>query len=266
MSYTYQSVYLDKPFINGRALDIFMPETDIKDIAVVFIHGGGWRSGSRSQMHKIMEGFCNKGFICASFDYRLGGVDAFDQLTDLRYAYDYFVSFLKEQKRPLKIVTYGSSAGAHLNALISLTNPGECGEELEFNGIKLKNEWVRPVGCVLQAASMLFEPWEDIFPGSWKCFQDIAGVSYEEHPEVYKRLAPMEYLSKTTPPLMFLNASDEHMFPCRYTLQAAKKLQELGNKCIAKTYENAEHGFFYDLTRRVQKQAFADILDFVSEL
>ncbi len=266
MSFLYESVYLDKPFIAGRSLDIFIPGAITRDISMVFIHGGGWRMGSRQQMHKIMEAFCDLGFICASFDYRLSGVDAFEQLTDLRHAYDFFVSFLKKHKRSLKIVTYGSSAGAHLNALMSLTDPGGCGEKLEYNGVTLKNQHVRPAGCILQAVPMLFEPWEDIFPGSWKCFQDISGVSYEDHPEIYKKLAPMEYLSAETPPLLFLNASDEHMFPTRYTLQAAEKLQLLGRECVTITYENAEHGFFYDITRRVQKQAFEDIIDFISNL
>ena len=265
MTFSYKTAYLDKPIITDRALDIFVPENITQDISMVFVHGGGWKAGSRQQMHKIMEGFCDKGFICASFDYRLN-VDAFNQLTDLRHAYDYFISFLKEQKRPLKVVTYGSSAGAHLNALMSLAVPGECGEELEFNGMSLRNDWVRPVGTMLQATPMLFEPWEDIFPPSWECFQGAAAVSWEKHPEVYKRLAPMEYLSEETQSLFFLNASDEHMFPNRYTVKAVEKLLLLGRTASAKTYKNAEHGFFYDLTRRCQKEAFADILEFMNEL
>jgi acetyl esterase/lipase len=266
MTFSYKSLYLDKPIIKDRALDIFVPENVSQDISMIFVHGGGWGAGSRDQMHKIMEGFCDKGFICASFDYRLANVDGFAQLTDLRHAYDYFVSFLKGQGRPLKIVTYGSSAGAHLNALMSLASPGQCGEELEFNGMKLENKWVRPVGSMFQAVPVLFEPWEDIFPASWGCFQKVAGVSWEKHPEVYKRLAPMEYISSETQALFFINASDEHMFPCRYTIDAAEKLRSFGQTCITKTYENAEHGFFYDLTRRRQKEAFIDILEFIEQL
>jgi acetyl esterase/lipase len=266
MTFEYKSIYLDKPIIIDRALDIFEPAKISKDVSIIFVHGGGWKAGTRSQMHKIMEGFCDQGFICASFDYRLAGVDAFDQLTDLRHAYDYFISFLKERKRPLKTVTYGSSAGAHLSALMALAAPGECSEKLVFNGMEPQNEWVRPVGSVLQAVPMLFEPWEDIFPQGWDIIQSIAGVPWEKHPEVYKKLAPMEYLNAETQPLFFMNASDEHMFPCRYTLDAAEKLRPFGTECLVKTYENAEHGFFYDLTRRQQKQAFADMLEFIANL
>ncbi len=266
MTFAYESIYLDKPIIKDRALDIFVPESITQDIAMIFVHGGGWGGGMRQQMHKIMEGFCDKGFICASFDYRLAGVTGFEQLTDLRHSYDFFVSFLKEKKRPLKIVTYGSSAGAHLNALMSLVAPGGCGEDIEFNGVSLENEWVKPVGSMFQSLPVLFEPWEDIFPPTWECFQKVAAVSWEEYPEVYKRLAPIEYLSVETQPLFFLNASDEHMFPNRYIEQAAKKLCALGGTCLTKTYQDAEHGFFYDLTRRCQKEAFIDILEFIKNL
>ncbi len=263
MPFSYKSVYLDKPIIKDRALDIFVPETISQDISLVFVHGGGWKAGVRQDPHLVMEGFCDKGFICASFDYRLSGVDGFAQLSDLRHAYDYFVSFLKEQERPLRIVTLGGSAGAHLSGLMALASPGECGEDLTFKDISLKNEWIRPLASIFQAAPVLFEPWEDIFPASWECLQRVAGVSWDEHPEVYKRLAISEYLSSETQPLFFLNASDEHMFPCRYIEALAEKLRASGQICLTKTYENTEHGFFYDLIRRQQKEAFADILEFI---
>jgi acetyl esterase/lipase len=246
-------------------LDIFVPEEITREISIVFVHGGGWKSGMRSNMHKILEAFLDQGFICASFDYRLS-VTAFDQLTDIRHAYDYLISFLKDNNRPLKVVTYGSSAGAHLNALMSIAAPGDCGEPLEYNGYTLTNKWVRPIASIFQSLPVLFEPWEDIFPPSWECFKGAAGVSWEEKPEVYKRLAPIEYISEGTQPLFFMNASDEHMFPVRYIKDAAAKIHSFGNKCISKTYDNAEHGFFYDVTRRVQKEAFKDMLEFISSL
>jgi dienelactone hydrolase len=53
------------------------------------------------------------------------------------------------------------------------------------------------------------------------------------------------------------------MFPVRYVEEFKKRMNEAGARCECKTYEDAEHGFFYDLTREVQKEAFIDILKFV---
>ena len=60
--------------------------------------------------------------------------------------------------------------------------------------------------------------------------------------------------------------ASEHMFPIRFTEQFAEKLRTLGGTFLTKLYQNAEHGFFYDLTRHCQKVAFADILKFLSEV
>jgi len=268
MSFSYESVYFDNPIQAGRVMDVFMPEKITRDIALFFVHGGGWAGGSRDCYHKIMRGFNAEGYICASTDYRLNNdsIHLWDQLTDLRHAYDIFVSKLKALNRPMKIFTYGGSAGAHLNALISLAEPGQCGEQLEYNGRKLSNEWVRPVGAAMQATPVLFEPWEDIFPGIWRSMEKAVGVPYSKNPELYRKVAPMNYVNAGSCPVFHLHAEDEHMFPLRYILEFKAKMEKLGRRCECRIYTNTEHGFFYDLTRRQQKEAFADILKFIASL
>ena len=266
MTFLYNSVYLDNPIVMGRALDIMEPSCVTKNKALIFIHGGGWRNGTRQQMHTIMQAFLANGYICASFDYRLNNVTAFEQLTDLRHAYDFFVSYLKQKKSPPEIITYGSSAGAHLCALMSFAKPGTCHENLKYGNYSLKNKWVRPLGSIFQSIPVTITPWEDIFPGSWKCFTDITGTPYEENPEVYRILSPIEHINEHIQKVFFMNASNEHMFPICFVENAADKIRSYGQNCICKTYHNAEHGFFYDTIRRVQKKAFIDVLKFISTL
>lgn len=268
MDFSYESIYFDNPIQTGRAMDIFMPEKVTRNIAIFFIHGGGWGAGSRHCFHKIMRGFNAEGYICASADYRLNNksIHLREQLTDLRHAYDIFTSKLKELHRPLKIFTHGTSAGAHLTALVSLAEPGQCGEQLEYNGRNLINEWVRPVGTSLQATPVLFEPWEDIFPEIWINMENLIGVSYLENPELYYKAAPINYVNRESCPVFHMHAENEHVFPLRYILQFNDKMKKLGRRCEYKVYTNAEHGFFYDLTRRQQKEAFADIIKFIESL
>ena len=52
-------------------MDIFIPEKVTRDIALFFVHGGGWKAGSRNDFHNIMREFNAEGYICASTDYRL---------------------------------------------------------------------------------------------------------------------------------------------------------------------------------------------------
>ena len=47
-------------------LDAFCPrgKTAIKRIAVVIIHGGGWRSGNRTQHYPLAERLADLGYVC----------------------------------------------------------------------------------------------------------------------------------------------------------------------------------------------------------
>ena len=68
--YPFQSYYLDCPLVKGRAFDVFEPApgVPVQDIAIFFVHGGGWTSGSRSGFHPLMEAFGKLGYITATAD------------------------------------------------------------------------------------------------------------------------------------------------------------------------------------------------------
>lgn len=267
MSYEFKSYYFDDPIVNGRVMDIMLPRSVTRPIALFFIHGGGWGAGSRENYHAIMRAFNREGFICASTDYRLcvPGITVLDQITDIRHGYCLFAEFLKKNNYPVRIVVHGSSAGAHLTALLALAAPGQCGESKKFADMNITG-WTAPVAAVLQATPVLFEPWEDIFPHGWTAMQKVVGASYEKHPDLYRKVAPINYISKSSCPVFFLEAECEHSFPTKYVVQFTEKMRSLGRRAECKIYTNAEHGFFYDVTRRQQKEAFADILKFINSL
>ena len=266
MPYSFQSIYFDCNIVNGRVIDIFMPEKITREKALFFVHGGGWQAGSRTDYHKLMRAFNERGFICAATDYRLNGVTILDQITDVRHGYDLFMSVLAREGKARKIFTYGSSAGAHLAALLTLTMPGECGEDVVYGEYFLKNAWLRPVGAALQSTPVVFEPWEDIFPPIWSAMQGIAGVPYEQQPDSYRKLSPINHLSEQTPPIFFLEAENEHMFPLEHTVTFIARAKSYKCRAEYKLYPKTEHGFFYDVTRRQQKEAFSDILSFIESL
>jgi acetyl esterase/lipase len=264
-TYEYKSIYFDDPIVSQRALDIFLPETVEQDISLFFVHGGGWVAGSRTAYHKIMRAFNQHGHICASTDYRLmdEGVNIFTQIEDVRHGYLLFMQYLKDNNRSQKVFTHGTSAGAHLAALLSFADPGDCGE----NTSDLPDmDWIKPVGTALQSTPMRFDPWEDIFPISWAAMRKIAGVPYEKNQELYKKIAPSTYISPRNCPSFFMEAENEEMFPSEFVIESVNKMKSLGVRAEYRIYTKAEHGFFYDVTRRQQKEAFSDILEFIKSL
>ncbi|OHD52626.1 MAG: hypothetical protein A2096_10465 [Spirochaetes bacterium GWF1_41_5] len=266
MPYSFTSLYFDSAIIPQRVLDIFRPAKITRPHALYFIHGGGWHSGSRAIYHKIMHAFSKEGFVCAATDYRLTGVTLADQLTDLRHGYDVFTNEIIKINRKPQIIIYGSSAGAHLAALLAFAGPADCGDAVIYENYSPSNIWKPPAAAMLLSFTPFFTPWNDIFPGIWKSMQNIAGASYTEDPEYYKRFSPIEYIGDYTPPVFIAHAENEHMFPYENLLLFKEKMTLLNRYVVIKTYTKAEHGFFYDITRRQQKELFADILDFINTL
>ncbi|MBR2722849.1 MAG: alpha/beta hydrolase [Lentisphaeria bacterium] len=260
----FTSYYLDDPIQKGRVFDIFEPHdgaTD-RDIAIFFVHGGGWRGGERAIFHIIMDELCRRGYTCASTDYRLDAKDAFEQLSDIREAYDKFIEYLKEKYSEIpRIATYGSSAGAHLSSLIAFAEPGELGEDIS----KLKYPEVRPCKAITQSTPYDFLPFEGIMPQFWATMQGIAGAPYDREPERYERLSLKNLVRKSNPEIFYIEAEYEHLFDPRLNLQIARAHREMGINSQWKMYDRVEHGFMYELTRKMQKEAFEDICLFLED-
>lgn len=93
--------------------------------AVLFIHGGSWISGDKSNMLKYRSSVINEGYVYVSMNYRLMTTQAtyLDMLEDI----DLAIQFIKNQtsRMPIdtsQIVLAGESAGAHLAMLYSYRN------------------------------------------------------------------------------------------------------------------------------------------------
>ena len=261
MRYSFNSYYLDAPLVKGRVFDVFFPEGDTRPLALFFVHGGGWRAGSRQSFHKFMEIFSDMGYAVASTDYRLDARDAFVQLTDVREAYARFVALLRERgvKNP-RVAVMGESAGAHLASLLSYTEPRECGEEYVS-----EEPWVKPVLTVLAATPVDFCPFGEMLDSSRSMMESAAGVSYDECPEVYERLSLKNYIREDNPKTFFVEAELEHLFASSDTRAVCDMHNAMGIGSQWKVYPKMEHGFLYTLTREGQRAAFADICSFLAE-
>lgn len=258
--FSYTSIYFDSPPIKERAADIWIPnELPLRPRTLVFVHGGGWQAGHREQMHTVMWGFLEKGYVCVSLDYRLGGVTVPVQLADVREGMALADAHLREQGIAQPVVLYGSSAGGHLALLAGLAPCGACGDAFE-------GKTPAVAGIVSSCAPVTFVPWDEIFPGSRESFSRAAGVTYEENPEQHEKISPEQYISADSPPVFFLLGECEHMFPNALTIALASRLQALGVPAEYRVYPAAEHGFFYSFERKSQQQAFRDMLAFVDGL
>jgi acetyl esterase/lipase len=109
----------------GAALraDLYLPEgTGAPPPVIIWIHGGGWRSGSRELAPDLSRFFAECGFAMAAIDYRLSRVAVFPaQIEDVRTAIRWLRSVaLSYGIDSSRIGLWGASAGGHLAALAAL--------------------------------------------------------------------------------------------------------------------------------------------------
>jgi acetyl esterase/lipase len=100
-------------------LDLMIPrEADGPVPLVIWIHGGGWQSGDKSNRAQATRLLC-RGYAVAAVNYRLSDTGIFPaQIHDVKAA----IRFLRANAAAYnldgaRIATFGSSAGGHLAAL-----------------------------------------------------------------------------------------------------------------------------------------------------
>ena len=105
-------------------LDVFRPNNKKSLPAVLLIHGGGWRTGERSQGIPIAQRLAANGYVAVTVEYRLS-IEALypAAVHDLKAAVRWLRAHAAEYSiDTAKIAVLGCSAGGQLAALIGTTN------------------------------------------------------------------------------------------------------------------------------------------------
>src|SRR5262249_50393585 len=116
-----------------QKLDLYIPATP-KGPLLVWIHGGGWRGGSKDVVE--YRPFLAHGYCLASVEYRFSQDAIFPaQVEDCKAAIRWLRAHAGEYGYdPKRIGAWGASAGGHLVALLATTGhvrDFDVGENLE---------------------------------------------------------------------------------------------------------------------------------------
>jgi acetyl esterase/lipase len=114
-------------------LDLHRPPARHPLPVVIYLHGGGWRLGSRELVSPafrdwnpgLLTRVAAAGFVVAAADYRFSGEARFPaQLEDVHRALDWVIANGAEHGAdPARILLWGDSAGGHLAALAAMGMP-----------------------------------------------------------------------------------------------------------------------------------------------
>lgn len=225
---------------DGHALllDAYLPADDLVHPALIFIHGGGWRGGSKAGGFQAVNGdaMIAAGIAVFSIDYRLSGVAPYPAAVDDCLA---AIRWLRAHSGELSIdpdrlAVWGSSAGGHLALMVGFIAPGP--EDVDAQGNRLPSL----VRCVVDKFGPTYLAADDI--SSQPAVRAFLGGSPEELPEVCAAASPLTHASPQSPPVLIMHGTDDRTVPYSQSVLLKNKLDELGVPCELITFEGAGHG------------------------
>lgn len=246
-----------------RVIDIFLPDGESNGCCLFFVHGGAWRGGNRAMWHTTMERFCSGGFVCSSVGYHLMPAKVFpSQVEDVRLA----MSFMKEHAKeygfdPDRMVTLGSSAGAHLASMLALIGPEDdlgVSEELTVRD-------TRPAGvvCLCGVLSLHSYPSTESID---EMRREFVGGTEEEVPDVVRAASPVDRVQGDEPPFLMVVGDIDEMTPVSLHEQMRDALLSKGCQAELMILEGAKHGFGYGVETEHQKQTWARVDAFLERI
>jgi acetyl esterase/lipase len=121
-----------------QTLDVYAPAEGENLPVVVWIHGGGWHRGDKSEMDKKPQAMVDKGFVFVSVNYRLFPAVTIKQIAaDVAKAIRWTREHIREYGGdPSAIVVMGHSAGAQLAALVCTDDRYLKAEGIPLSAIK----------------------------------------------------------------------------------------------------------------------------------
>ena len=225
---------------------------------IVFIHGGGWRSGSRAQFRRQAAHLATLGCVGLCIEYRLSGGAPFRAaVEDCKCA----VRWLRARAdqygvNPAKLAAVGGSAGGHLASMLGVTDASvglegagwypeqssKVAAVVSFNGVSDMKALVSHRGAISAASEWL-------------------GGMPDDLPDLYALASPITHVDAASAPFLFLHGDADTTVPIEQSLSMKDRLEQVGVRAEIFVAEGAEHGFFnrspwYEPTRARMAEFF----------
>jgi acetyl esterase/lipase len=235
--------------VQGSALlaDIAYPDGRARMPAIMYIHGGRWRSGTRANANFAnLSKWAEAGFFTASIDYRLvGGSPAPAAYEDTQCAIRWLHANAQEFGiDPDRIYLIGESSGGHLVSLAASLGDGPFDR---VGGWETASNDVRAVISVAGAYDLPTLSWGNLWT-------PVSG----EVDAARELASPLHHVSRSMKPILVIHSDDDRSVPIEQAVTMVKALQSAGVKHRFVHYTDRGH---MGLTDEVLQEARAFIAE-----
>ncbi|MEU1148724.1 alpha/beta hydrolase fold domain-containing protein [Streptomyces sp. NPDC005863] len=209
--------------------------------AVVWVHGGGWNKGHRSQTPEWNRWFNARGWSVFDVDYRLApGATQLDQIGDVKCA----VGWVRRHARvygldPERLLLAGSSAGGNLALAAAYTEgdarvPASCGAapDTSVSGV-VSLYGPTDMGRLIAGTALRGDPM----------IPRLMGGSAASAPARYRLGSPARLVRGDVPPTLLLHGSADRAVPVAQARELARRLKAVGAPATYVELPWADHCF-----------------------
>jgi acetyl esterase/lipase len=203
-------------------MDVFLPgDGMVARPAVLFIHGGGWRSFSKDGMESPARRLAGAGYVTASINYRLSPEAVFPaHIQDVNCALAFFRSRADEYGLdPDRVAVMGYSAGGHLASLL-----GVAGDVAEFQP-DCSAGVTGPPNAVISGAG----PEDMALMPQGDAVTEFLGGTLAEIPEIYTLASPIAHVDAGEPPFLLVHGTGDWFVDIEQSEAMRDVLRAAGN-------------------------------------
>lgn len=229
----------------AQKLDVYLAKSDKPTAAMVYIHGGGWRAGSKNRVPGwLMNGVREGRFSVVSVEYRFTNVAPHPaQVNDCMRA----IQFVRHNAAkwnidPKRIGVTGGSAGGHLSLWVAVHDDAADADSKD----PVESQSSR-VACAVSFAG----------PTDWSLLGEIkhghpayrqllgyeAGTPADRmDAKAIKDVSPISFVSPDDPPIMLVHGDKDNIVPLKHASKMYERLKNVGVKTELVIVEGARHG------------------------
>jgi acetyl esterase/lipase len=202
----YGETFIDLPYCTANPLqkmDIYFPDSGGPWRTLVYVHGGSWMHGDKSEAAPFAGLLTSLGYLFVSINYRLFPPATFpSMIEDVKCAIRSLRSHASEYNLDTnRIAVMGASAGGHLASLLGTTKPEDGWDVGEYLDQSSRVQAVISMAGVMDLSRNF--PNADI--------ELVKQVGFGEYNVV--QASPISHVTPDDPPFLLIHGDQDELVP-----------------------------------------------------
>jgi acetyl esterase/lipase len=236
-------------------LNVAMPKGDGPFPAVLCIHGGGFRAGTRDAYEGLIKKLAEHGYVAATVTYRLAPKYQFPAAVyDVKAAVRWMRSNATQYKiDPDRIGVTGGSAGGHLAQFLGVT-----ADQKQFEGDGGNSKQSSRVACVVNfyGPSDLTKSYGKSVDAA-EVLPLFLGADLEHARKRHIEASPLYWVTPDSAPTLCVHGTNDNYVAFEQAEWIVERLKAAGVEAELLPMEGSGHGFKGDVEDKAEEAMIA---------